>query len=43
MNFNWTPEQVNRMDPEFINELMMRVEAENEHQEEISRKNSPKK
>jgi hypothetical protein len=29
---NWTPEQVSRMDPHFVNELFMRHEAEADYQ-----------
>ena len=28
VQYNWTPEQVNRMDPDFINEILTRLTAE---------------
>jgi hypothetical protein len=34
IQFKWTPEEVNRLDPHFVDELMARIEAESEHAEE---------
>jgi hypothetical protein len=35
--YHWTPEQVDRLDPDYIDELMIRISVEAEHQE-IERK-----
>jgi hypothetical protein len=36
MRFNWTPQEVDAMDPDFIDELAARLEAE------VIRENKPK-
>lgn len=37
VRFNWTPEQIFKMDVLFVDELVMRLEAEAEHEAEKER------
>jgi hypothetical protein len=40
--FRWTPEQVDRMDPFFVDELMAYIDAEAEHQKELEKREKRK-
>lgn len=37
MRFDWTPEMVNRIPPDIVEELMMAIEAEGKYQDERSK------